>query len=95
MNVIVDTGFLVALLEAHDAHHSWAVGLAETITWPALTCESVLSETTFHVRSSALPLEMLVNGILRLAFDLTAQREHIHDLAKRYADGVPISQICA
>jgi uncharacterized protein len=95
VNVIVDTGFLVALLEAHDAHHPWAVGLAETITWPALTCESVLSETAFHVRSSALPLEMLVNGILRLAFDLTAQREHIYDLAKRYADRHPdLADLC-
>ena len=95
MNAIVDTGFLVALLEAHDAHHLWAVGLAETITWPALTCESVLSETTFHVRSSALPLEMLLNGMLRLAFDLTAQREHLYDLAKRHADRHPdLADLC-
>jgi len=89
VNAIVDTGFLVALLEVHDTHHLWAVGLAETITWPALTCESVLSETAFHVRSSALPLEMLLNGMVRLAFDLTAQREHLYALAKRYADRHP------
>jgi predicted nucleic acid-binding protein len=95
VNAIVDTGFLVALLEAHDAHHLWAVGLAETVTWPALTCESVLSETAFHVGSSALPLEMLLNGMLRLAFDLTAQREHLYDLARRYADRHPdLADLC-
>jgi hypothetical protein len=48
-----------------------------------------LSETAFHVRSSALPLEMLLNGMVRLAFDLTAQREHLCDLAKRCADRHP------
>lgn len=95
MNAIVDTGFLVALLEAHDTHHLWAVGLAETITWPALTCESVLSETIFHVRSSAHPLEMLLNGMLRLAFDMTAEREHLYDLAERYADRHPdLADLC-
>jgi uncharacterized protein len=89
MNAIADTGFLVALLEAHDQHHAWAMEVAEEIRWPALTCESVLSETAFHVRSSELPLEMLQSGILRLAFDLTNHREHLHDLARRYADRHP------
>jgi uncharacterized protein len=89
MNAIADTGFLVALLEAHDQHHAWAMEVAEEIRWPALTCESVLSETAFHVRSSELPVEMLQSGMLRLAFDLTNHREHLHDLARRYADRRP------
>ncbi|MGA7929775.1 MAG: hypothetical protein WCA20_27755 [Candidatus Sulfotelmatobacter sp.] len=45
MNAIADTGFLVGLLEAHDQRHAWAMEVAEEIRWPALTCESVLSET--------------------------------------------------
>jgi predicted nucleic acid-binding protein len=95
MNAIADTGFLVALLEAHDQHHAWAMEVAEEIRWPALTCESVLSETAFHVRSSELPLEMLQSGILRLAFDLTNHREHLHDLARRYADRHPdLADLC-
>ncbi len=95
MNAIADTGFLVALLEAHDQHHTWAVEVAEEIRWPALTCESVLSETAFHVRSSELPLEMLQSGMLCLAFDLTDQLEHLHDLARRYADRRPdLADLC-
>ncbi len=95
MNAIADTGFLVALLEARDQHHTWAVEIAEEIRWPALTCESVLSETAFHVRSSELPLEMLQSGMLRLAFDLTDQLEHLHDLARRYADRRPdLADLC-
>ena len=83
MNAIADTGFLVALLEVHDEHHAWALELAEDIEWPALTCESVVSETAFQVRSSKLLLEMLQNGMLRLAFDFAGHLEHLLDLATR------------
>ncbi|MFZ0420869.1 MAG: hypothetical protein WAM04_22405 [Candidatus Sulfotelmatobacter sp.] len=95
MNAIADTGFLVALLEARDWHHSWAMGLAEDIEWPALTCESVLSEISFHLRSSKLPLEMVQNGMLRLAFDCANNLQHLSDLATRYADRHPdLADLC-
>jgi len=95
MNAIVDTGFLVALMEIHDAHHAWAVEVAEQIRWPALTCESVLSETCFHVRSSAAPLHMVHDGTLQIAFELPRQLDHILELAGRYADRKPdLADLC-
>jgi predicted nucleic acid-binding protein len=95
MNAIVDTGFLVALLEVHDAHHAWAVELAERIKWPALTCESVLSETAFHVHSSEAPLRMVQDGLLRLPFDCESNLEHLRDLATRFADRRPdLADLC-
>jgi predicted nucleic acid-binding protein len=95
MNAIADTGFLVALLEVHDNHHSWAMKVAEDIKWPALTCESVLSETAFHIRSSELPLQMVQDGTLRLAFDLTRHLERLRDLSVRYADRKPdLADLC-
>lgn len=95
MNAIVDTGFLVALLEVHDWHHAWAVEASEQIKWPALTCESVLSETAFHVRSSQLVLELVQDGMVRLAFDITQHQTTMHDLAARYADRRPdLADLC-
>ena len=95
MNAIVDTGFLVALMEVHDAHHSWAVDLAAQIKWPALTCESVLSETVFHVRSSEAPLKMVHDGMLRIAFDPSVELDHLRNLATRYADRHPdLADLC-
>jgi len=95
MNAIADTGFLVALLEARDQHHAWAVGLAEDIQWPALTCESVLSETAFNVGSSATTLRMLADGMVQLAFDLTNHLDDVRDLATRYADRHPdLADLC-
>lgn len=95
MNAIVDTGFLVALLEVRDLHHAWALEVSEEIRWPALTCESVLSETAFHVRSSQLVLEMLQSGMIRLGFDIADYVASIHDLATRYADRRPdLADLC-
>jgi predicted nucleic acid-binding protein len=95
MKVIADTGFLVALLEVRDQHHTWAQEIAENIEWPALTCESVLSETAFQVRSSELPLQMLQDGTLQLAFDCAGDLDHLRDLASRYADRKPdLADLC-
>jgi len=82
-------------MEAHDAHHAWASEVAEEIKWPALTCESVLSETAFHVRSSEAPLRMLSDGLLQIAFDVPGQLQQLHELAQRYADRKPdLADLC-
>jgi predicted nucleic acid-binding protein len=44
---LVDTGFLVALLNRSDEHHEWAAGLVPTLRGPWLTAEACISETTF------------------------------------------------
>jgi predicted nucleic acid-binding protein len=47
-NVLVDAGYLVALLSSRDAHHKWAVAQASKTPPPWSTCEAVLSEA-FHL----------------------------------------------
>lgn len=95
MNAIVDTGFLVALMEARDAHHLWATEIAAQIRWPALTCESVLSETAFHVRSSYAPLKLVSDGLLQLPFNFNRELEHLHALAMRFVDRHPdLADLC-
>ena len=95
VKAIVDTGFLVALMEARDSHHAWAVELSEQIEWPAVTCESVLSEAAFNVGSSAAPLKMVADGLLLISFDLSRELEQLRDLANRYADRRPdLADLC-
>jgi predicted nucleic acid-binding protein len=45
--VIVDTGALVALLDAGDAAHAWTVDQFRQISGPLLTCEPVLAEALY------------------------------------------------
>ncbi|HEY3234669.1 MAG TPA: hypothetical protein VGJ84_08125 [Polyangiaceae bacterium] len=44
---IVDTGYLVALLNRTDAHHGWAAGLVPSLRGPWLTAEACVSESVF------------------------------------------------
>ena len=95
MNCIADTGLLVALVEGGDRFHSWALEIAKQITWPVLTCEAVLAETAFHLRSSETVLGMLRDDVVRVAFNCTSEVEQLHDLGVRYADRRPdLADLC-
>jgi predicted nucleic acid-binding protein len=89
MKAIADTGFVVAFQNRNDRYHAWAVDLAESVTEPLLTCESVLSEAAFHLRSSGAVLALLDDGLLRLAFDCSRHLQALRDLAERYRDRRP------
>ena len=47
-NVLVDAGFVVALLSRRDAHHQWAAEQVPQLAPPWSTCEAALSEA-FHL----------------------------------------------
>jgi predicted nucleic acid-binding protein len=92
---IADTGFLVAFANGSDVHHAWAVGLAERVTEPLLTCEAVLAETAFHLRSVPVALAMVTEGLVRLDFDVDAHLGQLTGLAARYADRQPdLADLC-
>ena len=88
MKGIADTGFLVAFVNRDDLFHHWAVSLADQLTEPLLTCESVLSETAFHADARYV-FEILRLGLVTLAFDCHEHLVHLEKLAKGYADQKP------
>ena len=95
MKGIVDTGFLVAFANAHDRHHEWAVGVAKQIIEPLLTCESVLAETAFHLKSASTVLAMAQEGLVQVAFDCREHWPQLAALAARYADRNPdLADLC-
>lgn len=95
MRGIADTGFLVAFANRNDRHHQWAVGVAEQVTEPLLTCEAVLAETGFHLRSISVVLAMLQEGLIALAFDCREHIPQLAPLAQRYADRQPdLADLC-
>ena len=95
MKGIADTGFLVAFVSQNDKHHDWAVSIAEQQTEPFLTCESVLSETAFHLGSSAAVLELIDQRLVTLAFDCNEHLPQLQALAKRYSDRKPdLADLC-
>jgi predicted nucleic acid-binding protein len=91
-NLLVDAGFLVALLSRHDAHHPWAVAQATQHAPPWRTCESVLSEA-FHLlgtRGAPALRALLQRRAVIANFDLNDDLEAVLKLLQKYAD-VPMS----
>ena len=91
-NVLVDAGFLVALLSRHDSHHEWAVRQASGHAPPWRSCEAVLSEAFHLLGAGGAPglSALLRRRALIIAFDLDNDMEPILTLVKKYAD-VPMS----
>lgn len=95
MRGIADTGFLVAFANARDLHHPWALDVAGQITEPLLTCEPVLAETAFHLGDAGIVVEMIEEGLIRLAFDCDDHIAQLAALAKRYRDRKPdLADLC-
>lgn len=90
--VLVDAGFLVALLSRRDRNHRWAVSRAEQLAPPWTTCEAVLSEA-FHLlggRGGGRLAALLRRHAVLCGFRFGEDVEAVVRLLGKYAD-VPIS----
>ena len=91
-NVLVDAGFVVALLSSRDNHHEWAVTQASEFPPPWSTCEAVLSES-FHLlggRGAPNLGALLRRRALLVAFELADSVEPVVRLLEKYSN-VPMS----
>ena len=89
MKGIADTGFLVAFANRNDRHHAWAVQIAREVTEPLLSCEAVLAESAFHLRSVATVLALVEEGLVVPAFDCREHLVQLTGLAQRFGDRYP------
>jgi predicted nucleic acid-binding protein len=88
---IVDTGYLVALLDGSDAHHAWAKKLVPLLRGPWLTAEACISEAMFILeqagREAAEELfRWLAVGAVESVHFLPEDLEAVRDECFRYRD---------
>ena len=91
-NILVDAGFVVALLSSRDAYHKWAVTQASELPPVWCTCEAVLSEA-FHLlgrRGTPNLSALLRRRALVVGFELAENLEPVLKLVAKYSD-VPMS----
>jgi len=90
--VLVDAGFLVALIARRDSNHAWAAAHARQLPPPWATCEAVLSEAVhlLGARGAVSLIEMLRRGAIVCRFQFGEDVEAVLKLLEKYAD-VPIS----
>jgi len=92
--VLLDTGPLVALLDRKDRYHRWAAAQWAQIEPPLLTCEPVLAEACFLLRT--LPagvkavMELVNRAVVSVPFRLTEHATPVSRLLAKYAS-LPIS----
>lgn len=91
-SVLVDAGFLVALLSRRDANYPWAVEQPTRHPPPWKTCEAVLSEA-FHLlgaRGGPALAMLLDRRAVVCAFQLSEDPEPVLKLMRKY-ENVPMS----
>jgi predicted nucleic acid-binding protein len=89
--ILVDTGPIVALLSRRDRHHRWAVDVWRSVPPPLLTCEAVLSEAVFLLRTvsgggAGQVLEMVERGAVRVPFQIEPEAPAVLKLMRKYED---------
>jgi len=92
-NVIVDTGFLVGLLNRRDTNHSWAKAVAANYPRPWKTCDAALAEA-FHLSGPpglATLFTLLRRGLVSSAYSLASgDIDDVLNLMHKFAN-VPMS----
>lgn len=88
--VLLDTGPLVAFLNRRDDFHQWAQERFDEVAPPLLTCEAVIAEACYLLRSlpggSAAVLRMIEREQIVSRFRLEDEAASVRKLLEKYAN---------
>ncbi len=91
---ILDAGPLVAFLHRDDHYHVWAREQLALLAPPFLTCEAVLTEAHYLLRSLPTAQQALFglvkDGLIQIAFHLEDEITVVDEVLLRYKN-VPMS----
>lgn len=88
--VLVDTGPLVAFMDRGEPFHEWSVAQLEQVRGSIVSCEAVIAETDYIVRSRggnpAGLYDRIADGTIDVSFSLTREVRAVARLLQRFAD---------
>jgi predicted nucleic acid-binding protein len=86
--VLLDTSCIVALLDRSERSHSACVSAAAEVDGPLVTCEAVIAEACYLLRSVSgaadAVMENVAHGAFNVPFRLSASAASVRRLMKRY-----------
>ena len=86
--VLLDTGVIVALLDRSEAHHDACVRALADLDAPLVTCEAVIAEACYLLRSlHGAPDAVLANvaaGVFRIGLRLDGSASEVGALMQKY-----------
>jgi predicted nucleic acid-binding protein len=98
MRPLIDTGVLLSLLDARDSHHHWSKSVAAQQPKGFVSCEAVISELFFHVRSSERAkhaiLAMIEADWLRVLPVLPVMRVAVAHVIEKYHPHADYADAC-
>jgi predicted nucleic acid-binding protein len=87
--ILVDSSFIVALLGRDERHHEACVDALQSLSAPLVTCEAVITESCYLLRSHPKAVEAVLENVDRGVFGLAARLDElagtINVFMKRYA----------
>jgi len=86
-SVLVDAGFLLAILTDRDTNHNWANTASERYPPPWVTCEAALSEAFYLLRQHGAVslIQLLDRGSVVCPFRLEHNTKEVISLLRKYA----------
>jgi uncharacterized protein len=87
--ILLDTGFIVALLDRSERHHGACVAALEEHRGPLITCEAVVAEACYLLRNVAGAADAVLENVERRIFQTPSRLDEtcreVRSLMKRYA----------
>src|SRR5258708_22036953 len=88
--VLLDTGFIVALLDRSENFHKTCAQTVREVEAPLVTCEAVITESCYLLRNlsgaSEAAIENIAAGIFQVPFQLSRETAAVKQLLRKYKD---------
>ena len=88
--VLLDAGFIVALLDRSESLHKTCARTIREVQAPLVTCEAVITESCYLLRNlsgaSEAVIENIAAGIFQVAFQLSRETAAVRQLLRKYKD---------
>jgi predicted nucleic acid-binding protein len=97
--VLLDTGFIVALLDRSERFHEACVRTVREVAAPLITCEAVITESCYLLRNlSGAPeavIENIAAGIFQVPLQLLQETAGVKQVLRKYRDGkIDLADAC-
>lgn len=88
--VLLDTGVIVALLDRREQYHVRCVAFVESLERPMVTCEAVIVESCYLLRTlpgaSETVIQNIEQGMIQIPFQLSQSAAAVRMLLRKYRD---------
>ena len=85
---LLDTGFIVALLDRSESLHKTCARTIREVQAPLVTCEAVITESCYLLRNlsgaSEAVIENIAAGIFQIPFQLSRETAAVKQLLRKY-----------